>query len=62
LRAREETRGERFVFTHQPEQKVFRLDGGRSELRGFVASKEDYSPRFLRVAFKHKNSLAEVAL
>ena len=52
--AREETRRQRFVFAHQTEQEVFRLDGGRAELRGFVAGEKNDPARFLRVAFKHK--------
>ncbi len=46
--------GKRLVFAEQPEQQVFGLDIGRSELAGLVPREEDDAPRFLCVAFKHK--------
>src|SRR5688500_8774166 len=52
LRAREETAGERFVFAHQAEQKMLRLNRGRAELRRFVASEKNYPSRFFCVAFE----------
>ncbi len=45
--------GERLVFAQKPEQQVLRLDVRRTELTGFVAREEDYSPGLFRVPFKH---------
>src|SRR5208283_1893971 len=45
--------GERLVFAQEAEQQVLRLDVRRTELAGFVACEEDYSPGLFRVPFKH---------
>jgi hypothetical protein len=42
-----------FVFTEQPQEQVLGLDVMGSELRGFVATKEDHATRFFGVSLKH---------
>src|ERR1700757_2131169 len=49
----QETIGQGLVFAQESEKKVLRLDIGRPELAGFVASEKDNAPGFLRIAFKH---------
>jgi hypothetical protein len=41
---------------------MLRLYGRRAELAGFVARKENYAPRFLRIAFKHIESFRRMTL
>ncbi len=45
--------GECLVLAQQTQQQVLRLDVGRTELTGFVAREENYSPGLFRVPFKH---------
>src|SRR5581483_3867473 len=53
LRAGEEPAGKRFVFAHQAEQQMLRLDRGRAELRSFITSEENYAAGFFSIAFEH---------
>src|SRR3979490_2676645 len=49
----QKTIGQGLVFTQESEQQVFGLNIRRPELAGFVPRKEDYTPGFFRLAFKH---------
>src|ERR1700722_707516 len=42
-----------FVLPQQPKQQVLSFNVRRPELTGLVASKENYPPRLLRIAFEH---------
>src|SRR5438445_13507358 len=56
LGAGKETAGEGFVFAHQTEQEVLRLDDRRAKLSCFVARKENNPTRFFSIAFEHQLS------
>ena len=46
--------GEALVLPHQAQEKVFGLDGGASELAGFVPSEKDHPSGFFGVSLKHE--------
>ncbi len=49
----QEAIGQGFVFAQKSQKQVLRLNVRRPELAGFVAREKNYTPGFLRIAFKH---------
>ena len=51
----QEAIGQALVLPHQSQEKVFGLNGGASELAGFVPSEKDHAPGFFGVSLKHEH-------